>query len=245
MLLAALFASPSLCAWPSLELEPVQDNTLYETPIDSGATQYELSNGAGDFLFAGRGGMDAGFKLRRAVLKFDLSGLPAGAEILAARLTLHQSRAAPGSPPASMGLYRVSQDWGEGESEGIGAEGQGNFATAGDATWHHRFYPDIAWDTPGGSFAETASATTTVGQELTAYTWGCTSALVADLALWQSAPAQNFGWIVVGGEAAAYSAHRFDSRENEAVETRPRLTIVYRPAETVHSDGFETPPDCG
>ena len=101
MLLAALFASPSLGAWPSLELEPVQDNTLYETPIDSGATQYELSNGAGDFLFAGRGGMDAGFKLRRAVLKFDLSGLPAGAEILAARLTLHQSRAAPGSARSS------------------------------------------------------------------------------------------------------------------------------------------------
>jgi hypothetical protein len=36
----------------------------------------------------------------------------------------------------------------------------------------------------------------------------------------------------LGRGAAGCSAHRFDSRENEA-------------AETVHSDGFETLPDCG
>jgi hypothetical protein len=217
---------------------------LYETAIDSGETQNERSNGAGSFLFAGRTGLDGGFKGRRAVLKFDLSVLPPGAEILAAELTLYQSNAAPGSPPAAMGLHRVAQAWGEGESNGIGPEGQGNFAEPGDATWHHRLYPDLLWDTAGGSFAETASATVTVGQELDFYTWTCTGALRDDLALWQSDPGQHFGWIVIGGEEGGQSAHRFNSRENPEAATRPRLRIVYRPADSVLIDGFEPRLDC-
>jgi hypothetical protein len=51
MLLAALFASPS--CWPSLEAADAGQHAVRD-PIDS-AQQYELSNGAGDFLFAGAG----------------------------------------------------------------------------------------------------------------------------------------------------------------------------------------------
>lgn len=232
-------------AWETVFIEPVIDNTLYETAIDQGEQKFELSNGAGNFLFSGRTGIDAGFRRRRALLKFDLqSALPADAIILAAELTLYQSKAAPGSPPAVMGMHRVLQEWGEAGSKGIGAEGQGNFAETGDATWHHRFYADELWDTAGGYFEATASALTTVGQQLDDYTWQCAASLLDDVQFWQQNPAANYGWIIVGGEDAGYSAHRFNSRENAVSEQRPRLAVLYDRESTVFANGFETPPVC-
>ena len=236
----ALIGCGVLWAWDRIELPPDRDNTLYETP--EGAD--ELSNGAGDFLFAGRAGLDAGFRLRRALLHFDVSAIPAGATIRHVELVLHQSKAAPGSPPADMGLYRALQAWGEGGSEGIGAEGQGNLAAAGDATWYHRIWPDFLWDAAGGSFAAMASGSTTVGQILGSYTWSCTATLVADVQAWLDAPATNFGWVLAGGEEAGYSAHRFNSREHFTPAERPMLRIEYQPPGTVLADGFEDPKTC-
>ncbi len=248
-LIAAAFAglctvTPALAA-ERVVLHPSQDNTLYETAMDTMEEQFELSNGAGNFIFSGRTGFDAGFKRRRAVLRFDLqAALPAGAEVLAAQLTLYQSKAAPGSPPANMGLYRVLQAWGEAGSKGIGAEGQGNFAEAGDVTWHHRLYPDELWDTAGGHFANQASATVIVGELLQDYSWQCTEELLADILYWQDNPAQNFGWIVVGGEEAGQSAHRFNSRENSNTQQRPRLELLYRLPGELFEDGFEATLSC-
>ena len=239
-MLVALVCSTAVHAWDTVALAPVQDNTLYEIP--EGAD--ELSNGAGDFLFTGRAGLDAGFRLRRALLRFDLSAIPAGATIRHVELVLHQSNAAPGSPPAAMGLYRALQEWGEGNSEGIGAEGQGNLATPGDATWFHRLYPDVAWDTVGGSYAVAASSSVTVAQALGPYTWPCTAALVGDLQAWLDAPASHFGWVLAGGEEGGYSAHRFNSREHFTPAERPVLRVQYQPPGTVLADGFEDPPDC-
>jgi hypothetical protein len=54
MTLCLTLAGFSASAWPTLEFEPSQDNTLYETPIDAGETRRERSNGAGNFLFVGR-----------------------------------------------------------------------------------------------------------------------------------------------------------------------------------------------
>lgn len=232
-------------ASPTIDLEPVQDNTLYETGIDSGENLLERSNGQGNFLFVGRTGFDGGFKRRRAALKFDLGSLPPGATILAVELTLYQAKAAPDSPPATMNVFPLSQLWGEGESKAIAPEGQGDFAAEGDATWHHRLFPDTAWDTPGGSFGPLASASVTVGEDAGYFTWECTSQLLADVQAWQSDPAGNFGWIVVGGEEAGQSAHKFYSRENAAVSERPRLTILYRPADGLAEDGFEEGWVCG
>jgi len=221
-------------------LEPSQDNTLYETALNTGDQQFEVSNGAGSYLFAGRTGVDAGFKLRRALLQFDLlSNLPANVEIVFAQLSIFQSKAAPDSPPVSMGLHRVLQAWGEGASDAFGAEGQGNWAEPGDATWHHRIFPDDLWDTAGGNFESTASAGTTAGQLQQHYIWSCNDALLADLSYWLNNPEMNFGWLIVGGEVAAQSAHRFNSRENSTAENRPKLTLVYRKKDDIFVDSFE------
>jgi hypothetical protein len=243
-LLAFGVSFPTL-AQSRLVLQPSQDNTLYQTPIDQVGQQNELSNGAGNFLFAGRTGLDAGFRLRRALIRFDLeSVLPPGAEIVAASVTLYQSRAAPGSPPAEMGLHRILQAWGEGASKGIGPEGQGNFAEPGDATWHHRIFPDDLWDSEGGSFESLASAVSTVGQTLQFYDWSCDQKLLDDLEFWLANPELNFGWILVGGELAGMSAHRFNSRENENEQQRPTLTLYYLAEDSILNDGFENALNC-
>jgi len=227
-----------------LVLEPSQDNSLYETPIDDEETTFERSNGAGIFLFAGRTGLDGGFRRRRALLKFDLeTGLPPGAQIVGVELTLYQSNAAPGAPPAAMGLHRVLEAWGEEGSDAIGPEGQGDFPEPGDATWHHRLHPDTLWTTAGGDFTELPSAVTTIGQELEDFTWSCSADLLDDVQYWQENPSENFGWIIVGSEDAGF-AHRLNSRQNADAATRPRLAVYYLPAETVFEDGFEEPFSC-
>lgn len=240
-----LLAANTALALESIVIEPNLDNTLYEGALDQNDEKFEMSNGFGSYLFAGRTGIDAGFKLRRALLQFDLSAnLPADVEIVQVQLSIYQSKAAPDSPPVSMELYRVLQAWGEGQSNAFGSEGQGIPAEPGDATWHHRIYPDQLWDTAGGVYSITSSASTTVGQDLQHYFWSCDSSLTDDLRFWQNNPEQNFGWIIVGGEAGSMNAHRFNSRQNRTPEQRPQLTIVYQKKDSVFDDSFEDLLNC-
>lgn len=242
--LVAVSAPMLAWAWPTIELEPDLDNSLYESAPDDPPQQNELSNGKGIFLFAGRTGLDGGFRLRRALLKFDLSGLPAGSEVLAAELVLYQSRAAPGSPPVKMTLHRVLEEWGEGDSDAPGPEGQGTFAEPDDATWYHRLYDSDIWRAPGGDFEAGASSSVTVGTAVGDFTWPCTSEMVEELNLWLNRPERNFGWLLMGFEVGGMNARRFHSRHHFDAETRPRLRIVYRPPGALLADGFESTISC-
>ena len=220
-------------------LFPSHDTTIYE-PLNAMATP--LSNGAGSFLFTGRTGLDGGFTARRALIRFDLeSQLPAGVTIVEAELRLVQSKAAPLSPPAEIGLYRLNAEWGEADSNATGPEGQGAEALTGDATWTHRLHPDSAWSTPGGDFGPSASAVTTVGQALQQYTWACSATMVSDLNQWMALPESNHGWILLGGEDSGKTGHRFNSRDNAAPETWPVLVVRYVPDDELFADGFESP----
>jgi hypothetical protein len=203
-----------------ITLTPMRDNSMYEEYIEN-------SNGAG-YLFAGRAG---GGGIRRALLRFDVAGaIPPGAQIDSAALRLTVSRAATSDPlPAT--LHRVLADWGEagsnaGERAGIGAAAQ-----PGDATWTTRFYPSVAWLTPGGDFVPSASLTGMIGGDGT-YTLASTPALTDDVQDWLDAPASNFGWVLRVDESAPGTARRIDSRESPAA-TRPALTIVYTEAPAV------------
>ncbi len=237
-------SSGSALAWHTIVLEPAQDNTLYESEPDMPPTQNELSNGQGIFLFAGRTGMDAGFRLRRAALQFDLTPVPPGSEIFYAELILFQSRAAPGSPPSVMTLHRLREPWGEGASDAAGPEGQGAFAEPGDVTWFNRFYPVDAWESPGGDFVTSPSAQATLGDGSLDFTWMCNPLMVQDLNGWLAAPAQNHGWILLGFEDGAQNARRFHSREHVDAQTRPRLRLFYRAADELLIDGFEDQQGC-
>lgn len=208
-------AVPQRLTTITVDLEPVKDNTLYESELGT------VSNGKGQFLFAGNtGNGDA----RRALLAFDVAGnIPASATILSATLTLNMSRSMAAESPVA--IHAVAKDWGEGESDAVGEEGAGATATSGDATWLHTFFDTATWTQPGGDYNPTATATTAVSG-VGSYSWQ-SPALVADVEGWLAAPETNFGWIVIGNESAATSAKRFDSREAANAENRPRLTITY------------------
>ena len=231
-------------SWPGAVLESSADNTLYLSEPDQGPSQNELSNGSGWFLFSGRTGLDGGFRPRRALLRFDLSTIPEGSEILYAELVLYQSNSAPGSPPSVMTLHRVLQAWGEGGSDAVGPEGQGALADAGDATWISRIYGDEKWEVPGGHYHDAISAAATVGSFEGQHTWPCSQTMLDDLNGWISQPEENFGWVLIGAESGGMNAHRFNSREHFSPDTRPQLILVYAPPGILQSDGFESEVTC-
>jgi hypothetical protein len=196
-------------------IEASQDNTLYQS------SQGALSNGAGDFLFAGQ---TVNFGARRAVLAFkDLSAIPAGATIVSVKLHMYVSKE--NADPTSMGLIRLQSDWGEGSSNSMGAEGQGAMATSGDATWNHRFFDNMVWNSPGGDFANTDSARRTVSG-VGAYEFGSTDAMVADVKDWLDNPSGNFGWILIANEEVT-SARRFNSREHFTEGRGPMIEVEF------------------
>lgn len=198
-------------------LTAAKDNTLYQDDFGF------LSNGRGIYIFAGatNGGL-----LRRAVLAFDFSSIPAGSTITSASLRLRLTKTISGNTP--MTLNRLLQDWGEGTSNAGGQGGQGAGSTPGDATWIHTFYDTVFWTTPGGDFAPAASATATVGSVLNYYTWS-SAGMGADVQGWLSNPGGNFGWIVLGDETVIGTAKRFASREHSNMMYRPTLTVLYTP----------------
>lgn len=204
-----------------IALAPSADNTIFEDSL--GGT----SNGAGDSFFAGKTGSSL---LRRGLLRFDLSAIPAGSIITSVELSISCTRSA--SLGENVALHRALASWGEGTSVSLGQGGSGAPATTNDATWVFRFFgatPAQPWTTIGGDFASIASASRDIAGE-GRYTFASTPELVADAQGWLDAPAANFGWFVLGAEDVTQSAKRFASRENPDALLRPELRVTYVPS---------------
>lgn len=217
---ASAIAVMAMCAsaWgDSITLYPIRDNTLYQY------TSGSRSNGSGYTIFSGRVGTDGSGRICRALIQFDVSGIPAGSTITSATLTL--SLNATSSGPQLHTLHRMLASWGEGGSSND--TGQGAPAQANDATWLHRFYNTTFWAASGGDYVAQASGSTTVGEELTSYTWPSTAGMIADVQFWRGNPATNFGWMVKGNESVVQTVKRFASREVEDNFSKPRLVIEY------------------
>jgi hypothetical protein len=201
-----------------ISLTPVKDNTLYEEPTGA------LSNGSGDSFFVGRVGLGGGGAIRRGLLKFDLSVIPAGSTITSVTLGVFCSQAA-NVNSETIALHRAQSDWGEGASV-ASPGGSGTAAMPGDATWLHTFFPSAFWTAAGGDFAATPSGTTQVAGAAS-YLFPSQPGLVADAQAWLDNSAPNFGWCVIGNEATTNTSKRFDSREGASVANRPTLTVTY------------------
>lgn len=201
----------------SVTITPSADNTLYEQATGS------LSNGAGQYLFAGRTNQGSN-SIRRAVLRFDVAGsVPAGATITGATLTLSMNKSISGAHNIS--IHPLTTAWGEGTSNAPGQEGGGTTSTTNDATWIHAFFSTTNWTTAGGDFDPTASATTSVAGN-GFYSWS-SATVTSDVQGWFTNPATNFGWIMIGNESAATTVKRFASKEFGTAANRPQLTINY------------------
>ena len=206
-----------------------RDNTLYED------AEGDISNGSGDFIFMGRTGPDGDSELRRAVVYFDVSAIPAGAIIESVEVSF-EIVFSPQVPEVTGGtatLHRLLADWGEGASDAPSAEGQGTLAAPGDASWVHRFFNTDPWATTGGDFQATPSSSQGYGTNAPeTLTFSSTDDLKRDVQKWVNSPGENFGWILLGDELEDFTARKMDSRE--ALGGNPTLlTVDYRlPAPT-------------
>jgi hypothetical protein len=215
-----LFAGPSAAAIKNLN--PVKDTTIFS---ESGSE----SDGAGLTFFAGRIGSNGNGALRRALIEFDLSKLPANAVIESVSLALWRTSRNPqaAGPTTPMSLHKVLKDWGEaGSSAG---NGSGAPAQLGDATWRYTSFNTAEWSTLGGDFVSSASATAIVGAPEAVYTW-TSSGLAADVQSWVNGGAGNFGWILIGDEQNTSSVREFISRNSADISMWPGLTITYTQA---------------
>ncbi len=221
VLVAAWFAIVAAQAQAAtVQLSPTRDTTLL-------ADNANASNGSGPVFFAGLTGPHGG-AVRRALVYFDVTAIPAGATVTSVSLVLSVTRE-PGSAPLNGTLRRILASWGEAGSSS--SQGTGAAAQTGDATWSHRFYGTggQTWTTAGGDLAAATSATASFGAVGTKVTFGSSPQLVADVQAWVNHPATNQGWAILGDETTATSATQFAARENSNAALRPSLSITYSP----------------
>ncbi len=220
-------------AWAeSMQFAPDRDATLYED------LEGDVANGSGNFIFLGRTGPDGESSLRRTLVRFDVSAIPANAIINSVMVSFEIIQAPiPGNAVGgSATLHRVTAEWGEGASNPPGLEGQGTVAEPGDSTWLHRFYDSSLWDTPGGDFMMQASAIQGYSTEEETLSFSSTPDLARDVLKWVRSPEENFGWILLGNEGLEFTARKMESRER-INGVAAQLTVDYSmPSPT---DGLE------
>ena len=204
----------------SISLSPVKDNVIYEDATGS------LSNALGVNLFAGVNGGGGGNLELRSLITFDLSGIPTGATINSASLNLTANARQGTSTPVQTSLHRLLGDWGEGTSvPNDGGGGSGGDATIGDATWIHQFSASSLWNTPGGDFVESPSASLEVIGNIL-HTW-TSLGLANDVQGFVDGDFDNFGWILIAESGGR--AKRFASGDNSDSNFMPSLTVDYTP----------------
>lgn len=220
--LLALVASTHAAARPAppvtVSFVSNRDTTLIES------SPSEWSAGASPQFYVGRVGPNGGGTLRRGIVRFPVESIPAGSTITSVTTKLYMSKANGGA--VNISFKRCTSDWGEGASSSFG--GGGAPPEPNDVTWTKRFFPGVAWSTPGGDFVSTASVTKSVSA-LGWQTFGSTAGLVDDVQDWVDGTASNFGWVVTGNETTTQTAKRFEARESQSAAFRPSITIIYQP----------------
>ncbi|MEX0636605.1 MAG: DNRLRE domain-containing protein [Ferruginibacter sp.] len=213
-------------------LNAVADNTIHSELINN-------SNGAGENFTAG---VTCQSGIRRGLIKFDFSSIPAGATITGVSLQMTVNKAVSGASDFS--IHRLVDTWGEGTTNaGNVGDGQGVTASLGDATWVCRFANGVGgcnsnWSISGGNFVSTASAVASVNG-IGNYNWSGAT-LVTDAQNMFSNTASNHGWIITAvEEIATCSAKRFSSRTSSVIANRPTLTVSYTTVTPVNLSRFE------
>ena len=145
-------------------------------------------------------------RTRRAVMKFDLSSIPAGAILESATLTL--TKTGGDANTLTFSTHEVTQAWVE-----------------ANTTWNNR-QTGTAWaPSVGGTFKATAVSTTTIPATNGAYNWNLLSLVQA----WFNGTSVNNGVLIKqANESAVDKKHVFGSSENGTAANRPKLTITYK-----------------
>ena len=157
----------------------------------------------------------------RAALRFDLQGIPAGASVTGATLSLfHGTSTQPvdrPEPPMTIGVYRMTRDWLEG-------------TTCSDGANWDQARPGTPWTTAGGDFDPSAVASLSVPANETPRThaYGVTS-LVQQ---WVSGQAPNLGLLLKGSLESFVDPDwwliEYESSDDlSSPLNRPKLSVNY------------------
>jgi len=227
---AGLIISTQSADATQVVLSPEKDNSIFEDGVNN-------SSSVGDFIYAGTTGNrnGAGPSFRRGLIQFDIASfVPSEATITSATLTLTI-----GKDPdekevgTTQTLHRVTTAWGATDSPGSGVSltpGKGTAAETGDATWNQALFGSTDWNTVGGDYVATASASIGVSPIINqAMNWSSLG-MLSDIQLWLDNPEQNAGWIIIGNENFTKNARGYYSMDNtdpSAVGRAPKLTIEY------------------
>ena len=213
-----VFSLVAFTAAESISIVSSKDNTLFGDFFD------DLSSGAGTGMYAGRtASLAKPNVLRRALVEFDLSAIPANATITSARLDVVCTKS-PNDIGREFTLHRLTTDWGEGTSSSAG--GAGSFAEPDDATWVYNFYATSQWTNPGGDFVAQVSSSTEM-QDEGPYVFPSTDQMIDDVQIWLDNPSSNFGWLIMGEEDVEQTARRIGTREQIEENERPYLVVEY------------------
>ena len=143
------------------------------------------------------------------LIKFDLSGIPAGSQVVCAELSLFAERWSGGA--LEIGVYAVKRD-----------------NVVGEATWTWA-QSSLAWQAGGCNGAEdrfqTPSSVATVASILTRYHWQVTQ-VVDD---WVNGRLANRGLGLQAMQEFDTDTVWFTSSEDEGVANRPLLVVLYVP----------------
>jgi hypothetical protein len=221
-----------------VDIPALQDATLF-----GGSAANNSGSGPGMFV-----GADGQGRPKRGLVEFEVPAyVPSDAIITGATLTLFLGMVAGtdtggDQTPRTIRLYDVTTAWTgttNGTSAfpgpGFGGTGDGFPANIGDTTWNDAKDNSVPWSTPGGGgdFVSTESADTVVGENMnTAYIWGSTTQMVADVQAWLDGASPNDGWLLESDAETGQTTFRaFYTREGATEQGVPQyapdLTVSY------------------
>ncbi len=190
-------------------LPSIKDNSMFS---ESGSK----SLGAGK-LFTGQ---TCQGNNRRALIEFDLTGIPTDAVVTSVTLNLGAENSG-SNGDGVIEIFGVTKEWGEGFSSG---SGNGGPAVAPDATWTDAMFGTSTWDSPGGDFDSAVLSSRFTNENDQVITFPTSSNFVARAQAWVNDPADNHGIIIIGVETATCAAYRFGARD---VGTAPELVVTW------------------
>jgi len=206
-----------------VSLSAEKDNTIFEEDDAK-------SCGACDTFIVGVNGGD---NVRRALIEFDVSSIPANSTITNVEFEFVVSKANALASVEVMDIHKVMEEWGEAGSIAVGGgsgDGTGGPAFTGDATWTDAIYDDtVNWISAGGDFEASPSASVTLSAGLGTFTTISTASMVSDVQGWVNGTNANHGWLLkldFDGEGDSSTARAIDSRTVD-VGTPPILRVNY------------------
>lgn len=216
------FASVSILTSPvqTVTLNPVADTSLFQAK--------STANLGKAWLAAGTINQSPGKS--RALVKFDVSSIPAGAVINSVDLSFRVVQAPIGPAASTFNLHRLLVPWTEGVKGSPALRNLGATATTGETSWDARVAPSTKWSSPGGAagtdYQTAASASAPLSASATTLSFVSSAGLVDDVQSWVRDAASNQGWMLITqSENTARSARRFGSRETTG--RAPSLVVTY------------------